>query len=138
MRQKYFIQKQFIFYLHFRKILGNSSKWIVTSHVILTCATHSKSRSTAPIRASTLESRVSGILNGIFMGKNPNQFDIWEGLSGLWWGLLEPPSILALEPNSVKKSWSPERWHQFLLIWPFLKKIFSISPQKIENLLKTC
>ena len=30
----------------------------------------------------------------------------------VWWGSWSPLSILALEPNSNKKSCSPERWHQ--------------------------
>ena len=55
----------------------------------------------------------------------------------VWGGLLEPPlSILALEPNSAKKSCSPERWDQFQLIWSLFGKFFQKSPKKwakIEN-----
>ena len=35
-----------------------------------------------------------------------------------------PLSILALEPNSAQKSCSPERWHQFQLIWSFFRIFF--------------
>ena len=49
-------------------------------------------------------------------------------------GLQEPPlSILALEPNLAQNSCSPERWHQFQLIWPFFRNFFSINPQKISE-----